>query len=324
MKTNWGILGAGNIAGKFVSDFEQVTNGKVVAVGSRSNEKSKEFAQQYSIEKAYGSYEELVNDPSIDVIYVATPHTFHFEHAMLCLRHNKHVLCEKPVTINATQFNQLIEVAKQRNLLLMEAMWTPFLPPVIKAMEWIQSGVLGEIKMIQANFGFRGNTNPEGRLVNLHLAGGSLLDIGIYPLTLAEMVAQSEIEQLDVKAIMTPSGVDETLAIQLAYKNGIFAQLASSFVSLMIKDGLIYGTKGYIRLYDFWSSKKVYIKTDSFEETFEDNRTTMGYNYEAEHVGELLLAHKTESPVMPHSRSMKMMKLMDEIRKQIGLKYPME
>lgn len=324
MKISWGILGAGGIAGKFVSDFEEVTNGKVVAVGSRSIAKSKEFARQFSIEKAYGSYEELVKDPAIDVIYVATPHTFHFEHTLLCLQHNKHVLCEKPVAINALQFSQMIKEANQRNLLLMEAMWTPFLPPVIKAMEWVQSGLLGDIKMIQANFGFVGNQNPKGRLVNPYLAGGSLLDIGIYPLTLAEMVAKSEIDHMDVKAIMTSSGVDETLAIQLAYKNGIFAQLSSSFVSLMIKDGLIYGTKGYIRLFDFWSSKKAYIKTDSLEETFEDTRKTMGYNYETEHVGELLLAGKTESPVMTHSRSMKMMQLMDKIRKQIGLTYPME
>ena len=324
MKISWGILGAGSIAGKFVSDFEQVTNGKVVAVGSRSLKKAREFAKQFTIEKAYGSYEELVSDPAVDVVYVATPHSFHLEHTLLCLRNNKHVLCEKPVAVNASEFSKMAEEAKQRNLLLMEAMWTPFLPPVIKAMEWIHSGLLGHIKLIQANFGFVGNLNTDGRLMNPYLAGGSLLDIGIYPLTLSEMVAQSEIDHIDVKAIMTSSGVDETLAIQLAYKNGIFAQLSSSFVSLMIKDGLIYGTKGFIRLSDFWSSKKVYIKTDSFEDTFEDKRTTMGYNYETEHVGELLLAGKTESPVMPLARTMKMMQLMDEIRKQIGLVYPME
>jgi dihydrodiol dehydrogenase / D-xylose 1-dehydrogenase (NADP) len=177
----WGIIGAGRISEKFASDFQVVKDAKIVAVAARELNSAQTFAQKHNIAKAYGNYEQLAADPEVDVIYIGTTHNFHFEHTMLCFKQNKHVLCEKPVTVNATQFKTLTEEAARRNLFLMEAMWTPFLPPIIKALEWIAQGKIGHVQLIKADLGFVLNSNPEARLYNPALAGGALLDVGIYP-----------------------------------------------------------------------------------------------------------------------------------------------
>jgi predicted dehydrogenase len=324
-KIKWGILGAGSIAGKFAADFTLVTQGELYAVGSRNPETAQNFAVQYGIPKAYGSYTDLLTDAAVDVIYIATPHNFHFEQAMRCLQHNKHVLCEKPVTVNAFQLEQLMAEARKRKLFFMEAMWTPFLPAILKAWQWVAEGKIGEVQLIQANFGQVGNQDPKGRLLNPDLAGGALLDIGIYPLTIIEMFAQSELESLDARASFTETGVDESVVVQMHYKNGVKGQMASHLRSQLVNDAFIYGTKGYIQIPRFWMSKQAILKLNGLEpEVFSDSTVTMGYNFETEAVSNDLLAGSTENGIMPLERSLKMMRLMDAIRKQIALIYPFE
>lgn len=322
MKIKWGILGAGAIANKFVSDFKLVKLGEVIAVGSRSLEKAKSFASKFNISNAYGSYQELVSNPDIDIIYIATTHNFHFEHSKLCLQNGKHVLCEKPITVNANQLMELMVLAKHKNLFFMEAMWTPFLPAIKKALDWVQSEKIGEIQIIQANFGFPG-THVE-RLMKPDLAGGALLDIGIYPLTLIEMFAQSEIIEKSCNASFTNTGVDETITIQLSYKNGVKAQLATTINAKLQNDAYIFGTKGSIKIPDFWMSKSAILRVDGKEEVFEKKTNSIGYNYEIEEVNHDILNGRVENQVMPLARSLKMMHLLDDIRKNIGLKYPIE
>lgn len=324
MKIKWGILGAGRIAEKFVADFVAVNNGKVVAVGSRAIERSKAFASKFGIERAYGSYHDLINDGSVDIIYIATPHNFHFEQTKLCLENGKHVLCEKPATVNAYQFKELMVLAKQKKLFYMEAMWTPFLPAIQKARQWVDEGKIGELQFIQANFGFTSSADKKERLFNPELAGGSLLDIGIYPLSLTEMFSKSEILKMQCIATIGNTGVDETLAIQLDYKNGIKAQLVSTFRTNMQNDVIVYGSKGIVKIPLFWMAKEVMLKSEVGDEHYIDESKTMGYNYEVEAVNQDLINYKTQNEIMPHSRTLKMMELMDEIRKDIELKYPFE
>jgi len=321
---NWGILGAGRIAEKFAADFSAVGNGKVVAVASRTIENAKEFADKYNIGTWHGSYQELVQNPEVDIIYIATPHNFHFEQVALCLENGKHVLCEKPVTVNALELEKLIHLAKAKNLFFMEAMWTPFLPAIQKALQWLSEGKIGTVKMIHVEFGYAGNSDPKNRLYNPDLAGGALLDIGIYPLTMAEMVAQSKIETLQVQSVISTTGIDETNAIQIKYQNGIIAQLSSTFTAQLKNEATLYGTKGTIVIPSFWMSKKAQLTNENGMDTFIDESTTMGYNHEAQHVGEMIRQGKTESNVMPLSRSLQMMQLMDTIRKEMNLKYPFE
>ncbi|MGD9993621.1 MAG: Gfo/Idh/MocA family protein [Salinivirgaceae bacterium] len=324
-KIKWGILGAGSIAGKFAADFTLVKQGELYAVGSRRIDAAQHLAAQYGIPKAYGSYSELLTDAAVDVIYVATTHNFHFEQAMRCLQHNKQVLCEKPVTVNAFQLEQLINEARKRGLFFMEAMWTPFLPAVLKAKQWVDEGKIGEVQLIQANFGQVGNQDPAKRLLNPDLAGGALLDIGIYPLTIIELFAQSELESLDAKATFTETGVDESVVAQLQYKNGVKGQMASHIRAQLLNDAFIYGTKGYIQIPLFWMSKQAVLRVSgATDEVFTDSTQTMGYNWETEAVNSDLLAGRTENATMPLERSLKMMRLMDAIRKQIDLNYPFE
>jgi hypothetical protein len=217
----WGIIGAGWISEKFASDFKAVNGGSIVAVAARDLESARLFASKHQIPKALWSYREMVADSEIDVVYIGTTHNFHFKHTMLCFEHEKHVLCEKPITVNASQLKMLTEEAEKRNLFLMEAMWSPFLPPVMKALEWIALGKIGQVQLIKADLGFVLNSDPAGRIYNPALAGGALLDVGIYPLTIGRLVAQSKVAKFQVQAEMSETGIDESNMIQVVYENGI-------------------------------------------------------------------------------------------------------
>lgn len=324
MKIKWGILGAGWIADKFVSDFKLVDNGEVVAVAARSLDRASEFANNHSVAKAYGSYQELVEDANVDIIYVATTHNFHFEHTKLCLNHNKSVLCEKPATVNANEFKILQDLASSKSLFYMEAMWTAFLPGVLKAMEWVKSGAIGDVEVVQANFGFPASPEFTERLFNPNLAGGALLDVGIYPLTIIQMFADSALEDYKVDASFTSTNVDGTLTMQMKYKNGIKAQMATSILNRLKNDAFICGTKGFIEIHDFWMTKKATLTVGDAVTVFEDDTDVMGYNFEVTAVNDDLLAKRTENRVMNLDRTKQMMELMDDIRSRIGLKYPFE
>lgn len=324
MKIKWGILGAGWIADKFVDDFKLVGNGEVIAVAARDLARAKTFGEKFNIRKVYGNYNDLIHDSEVDIIYIATTHNFHFEHSKNCLENGKAVLCEKPATVNAKQFQELCRIANANKLFYMEAMWTPFLPAIKQAQKWIEQGEIGKVEVVQANFGFHADPETSDRLFNPNLAGGALLDIGIYPLTIIEMFAKSEIDQININANLTTSGVDETLSIQIQYKNGVMGQMATSIKNPLLNNAIICGSKGFIQIPDFWMSKKAILNTGGKQKEFIDKSETMGYNFETVAVNNDLINSKIENDIMTQTRTYNMMQLMDSIRIKIGLHYPFE
>jgi predicted dehydrogenase len=321
---NWGIIGTGFIANEFARDFKHVEEGRLVAVASRSQANAEAFANKFNIEKTYDSYEQLAKDQVIDVVYVATPNTKHKDHSMLCLKNNKHVLCEKPVTVNSEELNKIIALANDKNLLFMEAMWMLFQPGLNKAKEWIESNKIGEIKTIKAEFGFKAEYDPDSRLFNPQMAGGSLLDIGIYPITLTSFLLEKEPEEIQSMAYIGDSGVDEQLSLHFRFDQDQMAMLSSSFLSQFKDDAIIYGTKGYIHIPSFWNSKKAILKTENEELIYDDPTPIHGYAFEANHVNKILKLNLKESPIISHHHSLQVMQTMDQVREQINLKYPFE
>jgi predicted dehydrogenase len=325
-KVKWAVLGCGRIAGKFAADLQLVKDAELFAVASRDIEKAKAFAAQYPAEHVYGSYEELVNNTEIDVIYVATPHSHHHEHTLLCLRHNKAVLCEKAFAINGAQVREMVTEARNRNVFLMEAMWTKFLPHFNKVQEMIADGKLGALQSIQVNFGFLPPQPPAQRIFDPALGGGTLLDIGIYNVFLVQSILG---KPDNIQAIMkrASTGVDEQLAVQFQYSSGAVAQLLSSFTSNLQTDANIAGNGGRIRLTSRFYEPSATIefypeRVDSLQIIPVNKEPGWGYHHQIRHVQECLRQGLTESPVMSLDDSMDLMETMDSIRREVGLKYP--
>jgi predicted dehydrogenase len=323
-KIRWAILGAGKIAHKFATDFKFVENAELISVASRDKGRANSFASQYAIPEIY-SYDELYNSSDVDAVYIATPHNFHFEQALKCLENKKAVLCEKPVTINASQFESLTEIARKNNVFLMEAMWTYFIPSVIQAKKWIKEGKIGSVKIVQADFGYKMEFNPHSRLFDPSLAGGALLDLGVYPISFSQYIMEQMPESILATALFSKTNVDETTSILLKYKNAV-ANLFCSVVSRTMNTGYIFGENGYIVLPDFHKAFSAKLCTPDHEviESFEDNRKSWGYNYEIQHVTDKLLKGSIESNIASFSISQQVQEIMMEIRKQIALKYPDE
>jgi predicted dehydrogenase len=324
MKTiNWGILGPGNIARSFAEGIKAVPGARIVAVGSRSYERSREFATEFGIEKAYSSYEELANDPMVDVVYVATPHPFHKENTLLCLKAGKAVLCEKPFALNARDTQEVVDFARQKGLFLMEAMWTRFIPTVVKLREWISEGKIGEIRRIDSDFGYRTELNPENRLFNLALGGGALLDVGIYPISLVAMLLGTNPVKVEGIAHIGETGVDEQFVSLLQFDGGAIAAVSAAIRTDTTNGARIFGTLGNITFTVFGNPKEVTLKIPGKETCiYHPDMAGNGYNYEAEEVGTCLNDGKTESAVMPLDETVAIMKILDDIRRPWNLKYP--
>lgn len=320
---NWGIIGPGRIAHKFAQDLQKLPNARVHAVASRSIERAQDFAQQYQASYHFGSYSELVNCPDLDVVYIATPHTGHFENTLLCLKHQIPVLCEKPLAVNLRQVQRMILAAQQSQTFLMEAIWTRFLPTHLKMWELINQGVIGKVHSIKADFGFKATFNPEGRLFNKALAGGSLLDIGIYPVFLA-MNVLGKPDEIMASGQLGPTGVDEEVGILFKYNEGQMAHLHSSIRSDTKTEAFIYGELGTIYLHSRWHepSSMSLIKPGQAPEYFHFNYETNGYSYEAVEVMHCLEAGAIESDQLPLQFSADLMDVLFSIRHQIGLVYP--
>lgn len=322
---NWGILGTGNIAHQFARGLDVLSDAKLIAVGSRSIDRAAKFASEFHIPNKHGSYTELANDSDVDVVYVATPHPFHKEDSILCLKSGKAVLCEKPLAINAKQVKEMIECARESQKFLMEAMWTRFLPVIVKVRQWLTEGVIGEVRMLKADFGFRSGWNPEGRLLNPELAGGALLDVGVYTIAMASMVLDSEPSKVESIIHIGETGVDEQSAVLLGYDDGQLAILSCAVRTNIPQDSQILGTEGSIYIPDFWHATSATLSVsgkepEKFEMPFEGN----GYNYEAVEVMKCLREDKLESDVMPLDESLSIMKIIDKVREQWKLEYPME
>ncbi len=325
MTIHWGILGTGYIAGKFAKDFKFVSNGKILAVASRGKEKAEKFANEYGVERVYDSYEKLVADKDIQVVYITSPHNVHLENVLLCLKNNKAVLCEKPMAVNVQQLSSMIYLAKKNNLFLMEAMWTYFLPPVVKVLEWIEQGMIGDIVSIKAEFGFKTYVDKNHRLLNPDLAGGALLDIGIYPIAFATLIMKQAPEKIHSEMRIGQTGVDVSNTMLLKYGNGVTAQLSSSLETDLMNDAVVFGTKGYIIIPKFWMAKKAILnRNNETSVEFVNEHPTLGMNYETDEVNQMLLKNKKESPVMSLDTSMILIRIMDEVRKKAKFKYPFE
>lgn len=320
-KTHWGIIGLGKIAHKFAADLLLSETATLHGVASRSMEKATEFASTYNANKAFDSYEALANDPEIDVIYIATPHTFHFENTMLCLQHNKAVLCEKPMGINTQQTQTMIQEAKARNLFLMEAIWTRFMPSIEKMLTLLNEETIGEIISVHADFGFRTEFNAESRLYNKKLAGGSLLDIGIYPIFMSLLVLGIPSE-INAMARMTTTEVDSFCAMLFNYENNTKAVLESTFETNTPTEAYIHGTKGSIKLHRrFHQATTITLEKDGNETVFELPHTGNGYFHEIEEVNTCIQNGETESAKLPLAFSDQLIQIIDRVKAEIGLKY---
>ncbi|MDQ2085826.1 Gfo/Idh/MocA family oxidoreductase [Herbivorax sp. ANBcel31] len=322
-KIRWGILGCGNIAHLFVQGLKTLENAEIHAVASKTPKKAEAFSSKYNIPNYYCDYIELVKNPKVDVVYIATTHNFHFENSMLCLNHGKHVLCEKPFTINSTQAQKLIKTAREKELFIMEAMWTKFFPCIIELNTLLNKGIIGDIRYLRADFGIRKEPDFDGRMQNPSLGGGALLDLGIYPVSFANMIFKTTPLVIKSSCYFGKTGVDEHSSYYFEYDDGQMAHLFSSFISQTPHEALISGTKGYIRILDFFHPSKMSIKLNDCEEKIiEKPYKSTGYNYEANEVMNCIMDGKLESDLMPHKETLKIMKLLDEIRNQWGLKYP--
>jgi predicted dehydrogenase len=327
MKTiRWGILGAGRIAGKFASDLKLVQDAELLAVGSRSQATADKFGQEFGIKYCHSSYEALVQNPEVDVIYIATPHVYHHENALLCLQHKKAVLCEKPFAMNTRQAAEMISVAKENKVFLMEALWTKFHPHYKKMREMIGQGLLGEIRSVLINFGFKPLDPVPARLFDPALGGGTVLDIGIYNVFMA-MSVLGKPDHID--AVMTPAstGVDEQCAILFRYNNGAMAQLFSTFSSNLATEADICGTEGRIRLTSKFYEPSATIeyykeRKDSRQIIPVEKEPGFGYQYEARHVNECLKKGLTESNVVTFADTLLLMETLDQIREKAGIHYP--
>ncbi len=322
---NWAILGCGKIARKFAGDLKLLPNVLLYAAASRSLENAQEFANEFGFEKAYGSYEEMLLDPAVDVVYIASPHSHHCEHTLLCLNHKKAVLCEKAFAMNSREVALMIEASRKNKTFLMEAFWTMFQPSFQKAMEIIRSGELGALKMIHSDFAFNADYNPEKRLYNVALGGGSLLDIGIYPIFMS-LMALGKPSEMKTMASICPTGAEESIMMSFKYPGGEIASLVSSFASHSSTQTEFSFENGFIRLNRrfFCPTTITYWKGGHEEEkviTFEKG-IGFGYELEAAHVMECLDAGKTESDIMPLSLSADLMETMDRVRKDAGIVFP--
>lgn len=316
-------MGTGHIANTFATAIASLDDAVVQAVGSRSQESADKFADAYGIPNRHATYEALAADPEVDAVYIATLNSLHQDNTILCLESGKAVLCEKPFTINRAQAEAVIAVARQEKRFLMEAMWTRFMPALRQAMDWIDEGRIGEVRMVQANFGFRYDAAP---LFDPELGGGSLLDVGIYPITLAHMAFRQAPTQIRSLPYLGRNGVDEQAAYILGYDGGGLALLGSAIQTKSPYDGYIMGTDGMIVIHDsFWNASKVSLERPEQETiTKEFPLHCNGYEYEAMEVHRCLREGKLESDIMPLQTTLDILEVMDNIRLQWGLRYPME
>ena len=319
-KIKWGIIGLGNIANKFAETVKAMDSVELKSVASRSKEKSQAFGKLYDVpsEKCYGNYEDLVKDESIDVVYIAVPHVFHKEISILCLKNGKGVLCEKPVTMNNNEIKEVIRVAKENKMFFMEAMKTRFLPINQKVKQFIDEGKLGEVRLLQADFGFNAEFDPMSRLFSKELGGGALLDVGIYTISYSSFIFGNHPENIKSNLYIGKSGVDECVSINLEYEEGKQAQLYSSINLDTVRDANIIGTKGRIRVPKFSNADTAYILIDGKEEKIEMPFDINGFEYQIREVSKCINEGKLQSEIMSWNDSIEIMNIMDLVKNSGG------
>ncbi len=323
-KIRWGIAGLGNIANKFASDLELIPDAELTAVGSRNSEKAAAFAKERGVHHYYGSYKELFASPEVDVIYIATPHNSHCELSIQCMEHGKHVLCEKPMGINSTEVKKMIDTARKNNVFLMEALWSRFNPSIEQVYERIKKGDIGKVSYLRADFAFHAlDRDKNGRLLNPELAGGSLLDIGIYPVFLAYLILGMPKKILATSNFYT-TGVEIQTGMIFSYTDAI-AVLYSGFNSESEMKAEISATNGSFTLEPRWHEAGGYsLYLSGEKEHFNKPTVGKGYSYEIAEVNSCLRSGKIESDKWSHQNSLDLHSILDEIRTLTGVKFPSE
>ncbi|MHB1314383.1 MAG: Gfo/Idh/MocA family protein [Christensenellales bacterium] len=326
-KLTWGILGPGTIANNFVQGLKSLDGAAVGAVGAYPplRADAEAFASKYGIPVVHGSYDELISDPGIDIIYISTINSAHKEYAMKALRAKKAVLCEKPMTVNAKDGAEVVACAKENNCFLMEGLWYKFLPVHVKLRELLSAGVIGEVKMVKADFDFHRPFDPKNRLYDIAKGGGSLLDVGIYGISFASMVYGKEPGCFTHLPSIGETGVDEQCAALLKYSEDELAVVTSGIRLKMPRDAYVFGRKGYIHIPSFWNGTTLNLYVDGCEpQLFELPYTATGYNCEAAEVMRCVREGRIESPVHSHGMILSTLKIMDKMRSDWGLAYPFE
>jgi predicted dehydrogenase len=320
-RLKWAILGPGSIAAAFAEAIIEV-NGSIYAVGSRSLERAMQFASSLGIEKAYGSYEDLLADEDIDIVYIATPHSNHYEYILKCLQHNKHVLCEKAITINADQLAEVMQLAESKSLIVAEAMTVYHMPLYKQLREMIGAGRIGKVKMLQASLGSMKDYDVTNRFFNKDLAGGAMLDIGTYAMSFVRYFLSSQPNTIVSLVKQFETGVDEQVGISLKNSEDEMAVISLSLRAKMPKTGLIAGELAYITIDDLQRpSKATIIDLDGNTEVITAGESAKAFVYEVEDMNHWVLNHFTADTV---SLSLDVFKVMDEVRKQGGISYPFE
>ncbi len=319
---NWGILGTGNIAHKFARALMLLDNAHLYAVGSRDAGKAGQFAAEFGFTKHFGTYEEMLADPGVEVVYISSPHTHHLEHTLLALRNGKHVICEKPMSITSAEVSRMIDEARKHNLFLMEALWPPFQPSYLKADEILKGGKLGRLHHMRGKFAFVSPYDPELRTYNLSLGGGALLDIGIYPI-MDILRYMGEPESVSATSVLAPTGADESTAMIFRFGDGRIAEAYCSFGNMggvstefNCENGNLILTRGRDRNQHLI----IELPGDTDDRIF--TPPAQGYQYEAAEVMNCLDRGLTESPVVPLSFSLTLARILDEVRRKAGIKYP--
>lgn len=319
-----GILGAGGIARVMAETVNGMEEAQCYAVAARDLGRAQKFAEEFGVEKAYGSYEEMLQDPQVELVYIATPHSHHYEHVKLCLEHGKHVLCEKAFTANAAQAEEILKMAEEKGLLLTEAIWTRYMPMRKTIDEVVASGIIGKITSLSANLGYVIEQNE--RIHAPELAGGALLDLTVYPLNFASMVFGDDIVKVDASCVKIDTGVDGQDNVMLTYRDGKMATMYTTIHAQTDRRGMINGSLGYIEIENInnYESMKVYDLDRKVIASYEAPKQITGYEYEVRAAIRAIREGKTECEEMPHAETIKMMKLMDRIRADFGIVYPFE
>lgn len=320
---NIGILGTGSIARKMAETVNQMNDASLYAAASRTLKNAEKFAEEFNIPHYYGSYEELAKDNNIDLVYIATPHSRHYEDCMLCLENGRNVLCEKAFTANAKQAKEVLEYAEKQGLFISEAIWTRFMPMRFVLDEIIKSGAVGEISSLTANLGYE-LSNKE-RLQKPELAGGALLDLGVYPINFALMAFGDDIADIKSSCVKNKYGVDKTNSIIMNFSDGKTAVLHSNAAAVTDKLGIIYGTKGRIEFRNINNCEGIsVILNDGTTTEYETPHQISGYEYEVEAALRAIKKQEVETQFMPHRETIRVMEIMDYLRKEWNIVYPFE
>jgi len=325
-KIRWGILATGNIAGHLARAITDADGGEIVAVASRTQEGADAFGDRWRIPRRYPAYEALVEDATVDVIYIATPHSHHYDNMLLCLNAGKHVLCEKPLTLDARQAAECIALARDKGLFLMEAMWMRYNPAIRQARAWVDDGELGEVRLIKADFCLNKPFDSKHRLYNPDLGGGALLDLGIYPLSFATLFMGLPDACHSIAQLNADTGVDELTAMTLSWADGRLASLSAASRIALPVEAYVGGSEGYIKVHNMFicpdrlTVHKKGGKPREHKIRFRSN----GYVHEVEEVHACLRAGRTESAGMTLDETLATMKIMDAMRQSWGFQYPHE